>query len=60
MPWTLEETFVLHEVTSEEVKIVIDNLLLSISVKMNVIPIPLLNICKQILSRILAQLLIDA
>jgi len=55
MPWT-PEIIVLHEATSEDVKIIIDNLLVSKSVRMNDIPIHILKICKQILSPFLAQL----
>ena len=51
-----QKSFVLHETTSEEVKIIIDNLLVSKSVRMNDIPIHILKICKQILSPFLAQL----
>jgi len=49
-------SFVLHEATSEEVKIIIDNLLVSNSVRMNDVPIHILKICKQTLSLFLAQL----
>jgi len=51
-----QRSFVLHEATSKEVKIIIDNLLVSKSVRMNDIPIHILKICKQILSPFLAQL----
>jgi len=50
-----QKLFVFHETTSEEVKIFIDNLLVSKSVRMNDIPIHILKICKQILSRFLSQ-----
>ena len=51
-----QRSFVLHEATSEEVKIIINNLRVSKSVRMNDIPIHILKICKQILSPFLAQL----
>jgi len=51
-----QRSFVLHEATSEEVKIIIDNLLVSKSVRMNDIPIHILKICKHISSPFLAQL----
>jgi len=44
-----QKSFVLHEATSEEVKIIIGNLRVSKSVRMNDIPIHTLKICKQIL-----------
>ena len=51
-----QRSFVLHEATSEEVKIIIDNLPVSKSERMNDISIHILKICKQILSPFLALL----
>ena len=43
-----QRSFVLHGATSEEVKIIIDNLLVFKIVRMNDIPIHILKIFKQI------------
>jgi len=51
-----QKSFVLHETTSEEVKIIVDNLLASKGVRMNDIPIHILKTCKQTLSPFLAHL----
>jgi len=51
-----QRSFVLHKATSEEVKIIIDNLLVSKSARMNDISIHILKICKQTLAPFLAQL----
>jgi len=55
MPWT-PKIICSYEATSEEVKIIIDSLKVSKSVRMNDIPIHILKICEKILSPFLAQL----